>query len=319
MHGNTTRNRRRFATSLSHQRVYDVLPTHKGPDAARSNKAVKVVPRPERKHSMNVRQGLEGGSSFLAYPLPGYLSAGCRRTPLAAKGRLSESLHLYVGGGGGTGKSQVILAIQNLFRRRNESRRLRLTSYTGVAAHNINGMMLHAVLSLNQRSLKSGRGKSRQDLIAMWDSVDFSVVDEVSMIGFQFMLSLHQALTEAKSNPAPFGGVNIVFAGDFAQLPPVGQVRLFTKLNTKLSARSGTMRGQRNVLGKLLWLHVKKVVLLHRPMRQAGSENAHFVDLLGRLRVGTCSDEDYELLKSRIGRRAYQPPALCWNNVNHGR
>ncbi|KAG1898534.1 uncharacterized protein F5891DRAFT_1042434, partial [Suillus fuscotomentosus] len=51
--------------------------------------------------------------------------------------RSPEQLRMYIGGCGGTGKSQVINVLKEFFRRRNEERRFRLTSYTGVAARNI--------------------------------------------------------------------------------------------------------------------------------------------------------------------------------------
>ena len=35
-------------------------------------------------------------------------------------------------------------------------------------------------------------------------------------------------------------------------------------------------------------------------MRQSGSENADFVALLGRLREGKCTDDDYDVLNSRV-------------------
>jgi len=54
------------------------------------------------------------------------------------------------------------------------------------------------------------------------------------------------------------------------------------------------------ILGKLLWLTVETVVILHESMRQAGSQNTRFVDLLHRLRSGVYTRDDYELLNSRL-------------------
>ncbi|KDQ54424.1 hypothetical protein JAAARDRAFT_90231, partial [Jaapia argillacea MUCL 33604] len=55
-----------------------------------------------------------------------------------------KPLRMYLGGPGGTGKSRVINALKDFFVQRNQSRRLRLASYTGVAARNIGGMTLHS-------------------------------------------------------------------------------------------------------------------------------------------------------------------------------
>ncbi|KAG1839104.1 hypothetical protein DFJ58DRAFT_617106, partial [Suillus subalutaceus] len=95
----------------------------------------------------------------------------------------------------------------------------------------------------------------------------------------------------------PFGGINIVFAGDFAQLPPVGQRGLHCKVNTYTAT---TTKGQKAMFGKLLWLSISTIVLLKIVMRQTGDHNACFVEVLGRLHTGTCSDEDFELLSMRI-------------------
>ncbi|KAI9064822.1 hypothetical protein FKP32DRAFT_1569040, partial [Trametes sanguinea] len=60
-------------------------------------------------------------------------------------------LRMFLGGVGGTGKSRVIQALTAFFLARNQSRRLRLASYTGVAAKNIGGTTLHTALSFEQR------------------------------------------------------------------------------------------------------------------------------------------------------------------------
>ncbi|KAI0348769.1 hypothetical protein OH77DRAFT_1386195, partial [Trametes cingulata] len=54
--------------------------------------------------------------------------------------------------------------------------------------------------------------------------------------------------------------------------------------------------GQQIVAGKLLWLSFTTVVVLHEVMRQRGSSNTPFVELLSRLREGRCTQDDYELL-----------------------
>ena len=136
-----------------------------------------------------------------------------------------------------------------------------------------------------------------QELIAMWRGVDYLFIDEVSMIGCKFLLKIHHALCIARENKNPFGGINIIFAGDFAQLPPVGDTRFSSKLNTRKRA---TNAGQNEMFGKLLWLSVDKCVMLTEIMRQRGPENQCFIELLQRLRVGQCNEDDYKLLNTKI-------------------
>jgi len=207
-----------------------------------------------------------------------------------------EPLRMFIGGAGGTGKSRVINTLKEFFHRRNQSRRFRLASYTGVAAKNISGMTLHSALSIGQRTTRSARTKTNRDLIAMWEGVDYLFIDEISMIGCNFLLQISEALTEAKGKTTPFGGMNLITAGDFDQLPPVGQPRLFSHVNTH---RVATTQGQNAVLGKLLWLSIDTVVILNEIRRQQGKENQPFVELLSRLRHGNCTTADYTLLNTR--------------------
>ncbi|KAJ3009702.1 hypothetical protein NUW54_g2705 [Trametes sanguinea] len=212
-----------------------------------------------------------------------------------------DPLRLYIGGFGGTGKSRVIQALTAYFEEKNQARRLRLASYTGIAARNVAGVTLHTALALDQRSSRRPLGsKTRGDLAAMWEGVDYLLIDEVSMVGCKLLAQISEALCDAKGKTDPFGGVSIIVAGDFAQLPPVGETRLYAWVNTRSQARAGRGAGQQVIAGKLLWLSFTKVVMLHEIMRQRGPENTAFVDLLARLRVGQCTAEDYELLRTRV-------------------
>jgi ATP-dependent exoDNAse (exonuclease V) alpha subunit len=117
------------------------------------------------------------------------------------------------------------------------------------------------------------------------------------MIGCNLLLEIHEALCEAKENADLFGGLNIIFVGDFAQLPPVGDTKLYSHIKTE---RTGTTRGQKNVFGKLLWLSVDKVIILKELMRQNTQEDTQFTELLARLRVGSCTHADYDFLNAKL-------------------
>ena len=203
-----------------------------------------------------------------------------------------EQLLMHLGGPGGTGKLRVVSALREFFTLRRESHRFRLAAYTGVAARNIGGATLHVLLQLS----KLGRGlsaKTKRDLATMWEGVDYLFIDEVSMIGCEMLHNISRALTEAKGFTTAFGGVNVIFAGDFTQLAPIGDTRLYKDVNTSSFTAGASNRAQGKVLGRLLWLSVETVVILHETMHQSGSGNAAFVGLLQRLRDGCCSEGDF--------------------------
>ncbi|KAJ7363073.1 hypothetical protein DFH08DRAFT_654529, partial [Mycena albidolilacea] len=78
----------------------------------------------------------------------------------------------------------------------------------------------------------------------------------------------------------------IIFAGDFAQLPPVGMKSLYANIETSKESASGK-KGQQNILGKLLWLSIKTVVTLTRVERV-------------QRRMNDITDADFDLLNSRF-------------------
>lgn len=219
----------------------------------------------------------------------------------------NEPLRLYVGGAGGTGKSCLIHALTAFFDHRGQGRRLRRASYMGVAARNINGMTLHTALQLSTRKRSA---KTTNELVAMWRGVDYLLIDEVSMIGTTFLAQISEALSIAKGCSEAFGGISVIFAGDFAQLPPVGQTRLYSHID---GARVSTKAGQASALGKLLWLSVDKVVILTEIMRQGGDKNAHYRQILDRLRTGACTDDDYESLQSRLMNNVLPAESSDWH------
>ena len=244
-----------------------------------------------------------------------------------------DPLSLIITGAAGTGKSRIIHAACDFLSRRNQLYRIPLLSYTGIAAQNINGVTLHSALSLSTSAQKKMSTKTRQDLIKMWTNVDFLFIDEYSMVGCHMLYRIHRALVAAKESSKPFGGVNIIFAGDFAQLPAVGETRLYAKLaeqhtsrkrnTTKLSSHL------ENIYGKLLWLSVRNVIRLQTVERQQGADADKLISLLARLREGRCTDSDYDLLSERVASKVFltenvdnwrcTPMIVCENHQENGR
>ena len=211
-------------------------------------------------------------------------------------GKSEKPLTMVLSGPAGSGKSQVIKALRQLFEVRRENRRFRVASYMGIAANNVAGLTLHSALNIVPGSRLAN--DSSEELMYMWMGVDYLFIDEMSMISCEFLYTISSILCRATGRKEPFGGLSVIFAGDMAQLPPVAETRLYAYLDP--SANPGSDKFQQKVKGRLLWMSISIVVVLHRINRQSGDENARFVELLNRLRVGECNGSDYRLLESRV-------------------
>eukprot|EP00644_Phytophthora_capsici_P002477 jgi/Phyca11/105965/e_gw1.11.87.1 len=118
-------------------------------------------------------------------------------------------LLMFLGGEGGTGKSRVIEAIENLCCSWGHGPSLVKTALTGKAITVIRGRTLASFL------LTLEQGLSPIDL----ESLDIIIVDEASMIKKMELAKLDKFLRKQKRMMAvPFGGVHILLTGDFLQL-----------------------------------------------------------------------------------------------------
>lgn len=91
------------------------------------------------------------------------------------------------------------------------------------------------------------------------------------------------------------GSLNMVFAGDPAQLPPPKNSSLFDHELVKDAEKklnAGNEKAVTELGGVLVWRSISDCVVLSKIMRQSDS---HFQSLLNRLRFGLCSEDDYDL------------------------
>ena len=203
----------------------------------------------------------------------------------------TEQLIGYVGGEGGTGKSQVIKAIVEFMEQMKVKHTLRLCAPTGTAAKQIGGNTTSTLFGFS--SNKSTK------LQRKLEKVDTIILDEVSMVGCTHLVRISKALSKGKCcDPSvPYGGVDMIFFGDFIQFPPVKDRALYCgwcKKKTKTTSKQARINKE---LGTHLWKQVNKIIFLHKQMRVTDQA---YLDLLNRLREGKCNDNDVEMLNRRV-------------------
>jgi hypothetical protein len=128
-------------------------------------------------------------------------------------------------------------------------------------------------------------GKLKKHQLDAWEHRQYMIIDEVSMLDSVVIEHLHSRLGKVKANPEiDFSGVNIIFFGDFLQLPAV--------LNPDVYVNN-------NGLGHRLWRSLNGVIILTQQMRQA--RDPPYAALLSRCRMHKPTDDDIEKLRDRIG------------------
>ena len=62
-----------------------------------------------------------------------------------------------------------------------------------------------------------------RDLKSELEQCRILVIDEISMVGSHQLAAVSERLRQRTGLAPSFGGVGVVFSGDFAHLPPIGQ------------------------------------------------------------------------------------------------
>jgi hypothetical protein len=137
----------------------------------------------------------------------------------------SEQLKMHIGGMGGTGKSQVLKALMEFFKHKKESHHFVIVAPTGSAAALLEGSTYHYMFGINDFTSNKSANLQLAEVKQRLQGVDYIFMDEVSMLSCKDIYRISERLARVMNNTEePFGGLNMIFAGDFAQLPPaIGQ------------------------------------------------------------------------------------------------
>lgn len=188
---------------------------------------------------------------------------------------VKEGKNVFITGSAGTGKSYILKYITNYLR--NVNKKYAITALTGCAAILINGQTIHSYLclGLNNNSATYVYNKYKNALKKI-NNLNVIIIDEISMMDSDLLEKINKLLCLIKNNKYPFGGIQIIFIGDFCQLPPINGMYCFQNS---------------------LWNELKlNTIILTEIMRQKDDNN--FQLILEEIRKGKCSNETYKILKS---------------------
>jgi hypothetical protein len=205
--------------------------------------------------------------------------------------------HMIVHGGAGSGKSCVIKPLsewmQKILQQKGdnpENPYVVLTSFSGAAASNINGQTLHSMFGLKfGTKFVSLADQQRDATRCRFTNLKAVIIDEVSMVPADILYILDLKLREITQVNQPFGGVSFFLFGDLFQLRPTQAVHSFEEPKNREHRIVYQLRN--------LW-QTFSVVTLEENHRQGDDKT--YADLLNRVRTGDFTDEDMELLETRV-------------------
>jgi ATP-dependent DNA helicase PIF1 len=136
---------------------------------------------------------------------------------------LKSGKNVFLTGEPGSGKTHTINRFTAWLREHNKN--FAITASTGIAATHVDGVTIHSWsgIRLKRKITVNNLGDFESDrfLVARIQQPKVLIVDEVSMLDATFIEMMDKILRHFRESDKPFGGIQIVFVGDFFQLPPV--------------------------------------------------------------------------------------------------
>lgn len=133
--------------------------------------------------------------------------------------------NLFITGPGGTGKTKLVKHLVEY--NYSINKKTQVCALTGCAAVLIgcNARTIHSFsgikLCKGQREKIMASVLKNRNAVREWRDVKCLILDEVSMLSKKVFEIIEEIARKTRKNSLPFGGVQVVFIGDFFQLPPV--------------------------------------------------------------------------------------------------
>lgn len=201
--------------------------------------------------------------------------------------KFEENKNIFLTGPGGVGKTALIKYIKQIAEERKQI--IKVCSTTGCSAVllNCNAKTIHSWsgIGLGNQPLDVTIKQIKNNIYKLteWMKIDVLVIDEVSMLSKKIFELLDGIGKAIRKNSLPFGGIQLVFSGDFFQLKSVG-----TGDNSLFCFESS------------LWFEtfpLENHIQLKKIFRQ---NDIIFQTILNEIRIGEVLKESIEILAQQI-------------------
>jgi hypothetical protein len=102
-----------------------------------------------------------------------------------------------------------------------------VTASTGIAATHIGGMTIHSWSGIGIKKVLAEEDldqmASNEKLSRRVSKATVLIIDEISMLSADTLSNVDKAVRALRRREEPFGGMQVIFVGDFFQLPPVSR------------------------------------------------------------------------------------------------
>ena len=184
-------------------------------------------------------------------------------------------------GKAGTGKPYIMKSVVSIL---SQTKHVKVTSSTGMSSWLFDDTStLHSFSGIGicregkEEILK--RIEQRQDKLSAWAALDVLFIDEGAQISCRLFETVEYIARNIQKSTLPFGGLQVIFSGDFYQLGPV---------KNEFDPALYTFQSY-------LWDSVfPHVIVLAEVVRQGEKD---FIQFLSRLAEGSCTQADVTYVK----------------------
>ena len=202
---------------------------------------------------------------------------------------LKTGRNVFLTGAAGSGKTYVLRQYIEYLKELGAD--AGITASTGIAATHMGGVTIHSWSGIG---IKDSLSKSdiaeiaeKKHIRSKIKNASVLIIDEISMLHHFRLDLIEKIIKEVKNSTDPFGGIQVVFCGDFFQLPPIRRAQepeVFFAYHSKA------------------WKDLNlKVCYLSEQHRQSDME---YLKILNAIRENSVSDKIVDILRSRFNKKA---------------
>jgi len=205
-----------------------------------------------------------------------------------ALGIMESGKNVFLTGQAGSGKTYVLNKYIDYLRAREIEPTI--TASTGIAATHIGGVTIHSWAATGIKSQLTDYDidtmQEKQYLWKRFEHAKILMIDEISMISPGLLDSIDRVLRAFRFSAEPFGGLQVIFSGDFFQLPPVQDRGSVANSEYRYAWHAD------------VWSRLNlSICYLEEQHRQSGTSRLNSV--LNEIRSGEVSEDSMNFLRGR--------------------